>query len=154
LCATAQIFTAGAEKRRSTEQRNTVTIGVTATQDSTSDWREERAHVSAHHLPHVERDGLPLTGRALVATREVTRCGSWPDRWDAVGNYSCPPQLSVLGECVHRRLLRVVVGQRPPHGTTSALGEKFHEPALASVVHAIEPERHVAAPGHAFGDDL
>ena len=37
--------TAGTEKRRSTEQRNTVTIGVTETQDSTSDWRELGAQV-------------------------------------------------------------------------------------------------------------
>jgi hypothetical protein len=36
---------AGMEKRRSTEQRNTVTIGVAATQDSTFDWRELGAHV-------------------------------------------------------------------------------------------------------------
>ena len=31
--------------RRSTEQRNTVTMGVTATQGSTSDWREVEAQV-------------------------------------------------------------------------------------------------------------
>ena len=37
---------AGMEKRRSTEQRNTVTIGVAATQDSTSEWRELGAQVS------------------------------------------------------------------------------------------------------------
>jgi len=37
---------AGTEKRRSTEQRNTVTMGVAATQDSTSEWREEGAQVS------------------------------------------------------------------------------------------------------------
>jgi hypothetical protein len=37
---------AGAEKRRSTEPRNTVTMGVAATQDSTSDWRELGAQVS------------------------------------------------------------------------------------------------------------
>ena len=36
---------AGMEKRRSTEQRNTVTMGVTATQDSTSEWREVGPHV-------------------------------------------------------------------------------------------------------------
>jgi hypothetical protein len=36
---------AGAEKRRSTEQRNTDTMGVAATADSTSERREERAHV-------------------------------------------------------------------------------------------------------------
>jgi hypothetical protein len=39
---------AGMEKRRSTEQRNTVTIGVAATQDSTFDWRELGAQVKAH----------------------------------------------------------------------------------------------------------
>jgi hypothetical protein len=37
---------AGMEKRRSTEQRNTVTIGVAATQDSTFDWRELGAQVT------------------------------------------------------------------------------------------------------------
>jgi len=39
---------AGTEKRRSTEQRNTVTMGVAATQDSTSEWREEGAQVNGH----------------------------------------------------------------------------------------------------------
>ena len=39
---------AGAEKRHSTEQRNTVTMRVTATQDSTSEWRELGAYVSIH----------------------------------------------------------------------------------------------------------
>ncbi len=34
------------EKRRSTEPRNAVTMVVTATQDSTSDWREVGAHVT------------------------------------------------------------------------------------------------------------
>ena len=38
------------EKQRSTEQRNTVTMGVAATQDSTSDWREEGAQVIRHLL--------------------------------------------------------------------------------------------------------
>src|SRR5579863_6412708 len=37
---------AGTEKRRSTEQRNPVTIGVTATRDSIFDWRELGAQVS------------------------------------------------------------------------------------------------------------
>jgi hypothetical protein len=37
---------AGTEKRRSTEQKNTVTMGVTATQDSTSEWRELGAQVN------------------------------------------------------------------------------------------------------------
>ena len=41
-----QAKTAGTEKRRSTEQRNTVTMGVTATQDSTSEWRELGAQVT------------------------------------------------------------------------------------------------------------
>jgi hypothetical protein len=36
---------AGTEKRRSTEPRNPVTMGVTATQDSTSDWRRGGAQV-------------------------------------------------------------------------------------------------------------
>jgi hypothetical protein len=39
---------AGTEKRRSTEQRNTVTIRVAATQDSIFDWREQGAHVTPH----------------------------------------------------------------------------------------------------------
>jgi len=39
---------AGTEKRRSTEQKNTVTMGVTATQDSTSEWRELGAQVMFH----------------------------------------------------------------------------------------------------------
>jgi hypothetical protein len=39
---------AGTEKRRSTEPRNTVTIGVTATADSTFEWREEGAQVTFH----------------------------------------------------------------------------------------------------------
>ena len=38
---------AGTEKRRSTEPRNTDTMGVPATADSTFEWREEGAHVSA-----------------------------------------------------------------------------------------------------------
>ena len=38
---------AGTEKRRSTEQRNTGTMGVAATADSTFEWREEGAHVTA-----------------------------------------------------------------------------------------------------------
>jgi hypothetical protein len=37
---------AGTGKRRSTEPRNTVTIGMTATADSTSDRREKGAHVN------------------------------------------------------------------------------------------------------------
>ena len=37
---------AGTEKRHSTEQRNTATMGVAATQDSTSEWREIRAQVT------------------------------------------------------------------------------------------------------------
>jgi hypothetical protein len=41
---------AGAEKRHSTEQRNTVTMRVTATQDSTSEWRELGAHVTPHQV--------------------------------------------------------------------------------------------------------
>jgi putative transposase len=46
--ATAAVkMMAGTEKRRSTEQRNVVTIGVTAAQDSIFDWREEGAQVSA-----------------------------------------------------------------------------------------------------------
>src|ERR1700750_2696952 len=40
---------AGTEKRRSTEQKNTVTMGVTATQDSTSEWRELGAQVRQHY---------------------------------------------------------------------------------------------------------
>ena len=40
---------AGTEKQRSTEPRNTVTMGVTATQDSTSEWRELGAQVSGGH---------------------------------------------------------------------------------------------------------
>jgi len=40
------VTTAGTEKRRSTEQRNPVTIGVAATQDSIFDWRELGAQVS------------------------------------------------------------------------------------------------------------
>jgi hypothetical protein len=39
--------TAGTEKQRSTEQRNTVTMGVAATRDSTSEWRELGAQVNA-----------------------------------------------------------------------------------------------------------
>ena len=38
------------EKRRSTEQRNTVTMGVAATHDSTSEWREQGAQVNAYTL--------------------------------------------------------------------------------------------------------
>src|ERR1700748_3129294 len=38
---------AGMEKRRSTEQRNTVTMGVAATQGSTSEWREVGAQVKS-----------------------------------------------------------------------------------------------------------
>src|SRR3954447_13023934 len=45
------------EKRRSTEPRNTVTIGVTATADSTSDWREEGAQVTG------DQDQYMLPGR-------------------------------------------------------------------------------------------
>jgi hypothetical protein len=41
---------AGTEKRRSTEPRNPVTMGVTATQDSTSDWRRGGAQVSIPQL--------------------------------------------------------------------------------------------------------
>src|SRR5215472_5333659 len=37
---------AGAEKQRSTEQRNTVTMGVPATQDSASEWRKVGAQVN------------------------------------------------------------------------------------------------------------
>jgi len=44
--ATAWESVAGAGKRRSTEQRNTVTMGVTATADSTSEWREVGAQVT------------------------------------------------------------------------------------------------------------
>ncbi len=53
---------AGTEKRRSTEPRNTVTIGVAATQDSTFDRREVGAQVTpfgdtgtmARHTAHQE----------------------------------------------------------------------------------------------------
>jgi hypothetical protein len=44
---------AGTEKRRSTEQRNPVTIGVTATQDSIFDWRELGAQVTHHRFQTV-----------------------------------------------------------------------------------------------------
>ena len=37
---------AGTEKRHSTEQRNTVTMGVPATQDSASEWRKVGAQVN------------------------------------------------------------------------------------------------------------
>jgi hypothetical protein len=37
---------AGTQKRCSTEQGNTVVMGVTATQDSTFDWRKVGAQVS------------------------------------------------------------------------------------------------------------
>jgi hypothetical protein len=50
--------TAGTEKRRSTEQRNTVTMGVAATQDSTSEWREDGAQVSSGR----EAAGKPAAG--------------------------------------------------------------------------------------------
>jgi putative transposase len=46
LRATAAVKTAGMEKRRSTEPRNTVTMGVAATQDSTFEWREVGAQVT------------------------------------------------------------------------------------------------------------
>ena len=45
LRATASGRVAGTEKRRSTEPRNTVTIGATATADSTFEWREVGAQV-------------------------------------------------------------------------------------------------------------
>jgi hypothetical protein len=45
--------TAGTEKRRSTEQRNTVTIGVAATQDSIFERRELGAQVTAPMI-HLE----------------------------------------------------------------------------------------------------
>jgi hypothetical protein len=38
------------EKRRSTEQRNTVTMGVTATKDSTFEWREIGGQVTSVYL--------------------------------------------------------------------------------------------------------
>jgi hypothetical protein len=44
--STALAKMAGTEKRRSTEQRNTVTISGTATQDPIFDWRELGARVS------------------------------------------------------------------------------------------------------------
>jgi hypothetical protein len=41
------VKTAGTEKRRSTEQRNTITIGVAVNLDSIFDWREVGAQVKA-----------------------------------------------------------------------------------------------------------
>ena len=61
---------AGMEKRRSTEPRNTVTIGVTATQDSTSEWREEGAQVTVYEYEYTDS---MLTGSQGLARR---RCRS------------------------------------------------------------------------------
>jgi hypothetical protein len=47
LRTTAVTRLAGTEKRHSTEPRNIVTVGVTATQDSTSEWREVGAQGQA-----------------------------------------------------------------------------------------------------------
>ena len=54
--------TAGMEKRRSTEQRNTVTMGVTATQNSTFEWRKLGAQVRC------------FARRGCSPTRQWCRC--------------------------------------------------------------------------------
>lgn len=59
---------AGAEKRHSTEQRNTVTMRVTATQDSTSEWRELGAHVNGQSQAKSKLDfGQFLGGQSATA---------------------------------------------------------------------------------------
>src|SRR5438874_6744861 len=67
LRATALTQMAGAEKRRSTEPRNTVTMGVAATQDSTSDWRELGAQVRMSTV-------LAAHGYQVVST-DIADCG-------------------------------------------------------------------------------
>jgi hypothetical protein len=72
----AAMKVAGAEKRHSTEQRNTVTMRVTATQDSTSEWRELGAHVT------------PYAAKALqsfIDFPDRLSAGLWPISWRSVG---------------------------------------------------------------------
>ena len=57
------------EKRRSTEQKNTVTMGVTATQDSTSEWRELGAQVSDAEPGHFLGEYNPCSSTARRSAR-------------------------------------------------------------------------------------
>jgi hypothetical protein len=65
---------AGTEKRHSTEQRNIVTMGVAATQDSTFEWRELGAQVkpNARFYPL----GAPA-GRPRHSCRLATSIAPW-----------------------------------------------------------------------------
>ena len=61
--------TAGTEKRRSTEQRNTVTMGVAATQDSTSEWRELGAQVTSSDYGHAEFYSIELASQRTSSAK-------------------------------------------------------------------------------------
>ena len=70
---------AGMAKRRSTEPRNTVTIGVTATVDSTSDWREEGAQVT--RLDRLARSTRDLLNTLATITDRKAGFRSLGDAW-------------------------------------------------------------------------
>jgi hypothetical protein len=63
----------GTPEHRSVERRNTVTNGVTATQDSICEWREEEALVTA------VRGGFEVHPRRCVGERCFARLR--PNRW-------------------------------------------------------------------------
>ena len=69
LRATAWENMAGTEKRRSTEPRNTDTMDVAATTDSTSEWREQGAHVTGSSSRRGFGWHVPRTGSATGQQR-------------------------------------------------------------------------------------
>jgi hypothetical protein len=76
LRAAALTKTAGTEKRRSTEQRNAVTVGATETQDSTSEWREVGAQVKFSSDAGV--DGFGVAGVASLSASTMSLSISAP----------------------------------------------------------------------------
>jgi uncharacterized protein YjbI with pentapeptide repeats len=64
---------AGTEKRRSTKPRNTVTMGVTATKDSTFEWREVGGQVSSilelKREAELEKEVFDITESIISSTR-------------------------------------------------------------------------------------
>jgi hypothetical protein len=70
---------AGKEKRRSTEQRNTVTMAMAATQDSTFDWRELGAQVTSSNSPTFAL--ITLRSVIVMTVTPVVRPGRCAPHW-------------------------------------------------------------------------
>jgi putative transposase len=90
---------AGTEKQRSTEPRNTVTMGVTATQDSTSEWRELGAQVSYYAWRKRQPSQRSETDAALLAEIQVAHASSR-------GTYGAPrihAELAAKGTYIGRK---------------------------------------------------